>query len=302
LGRRGADPFLPHTLGHEGAGTVIAAGPAVSKVREGQRVVLSWIKGSGANVPGTRYESAGGWVNSGAVSTFMRHAVVSENRLTVIPPEMPLREAALLGCAIPTGAGIVWNTARLQSGQSIAVIGAGGIGLSAVLGAVIAGARLIIAVDVVASKLVTARELGAHHTIDASREDPVAVIQSLTEGKGVDVAVEAAGKRQTMEMAFEIVRTGGGQCVLAGNLALQEKISIDPFALIAGKRLMGTWGGEARPDEDIPRYVELYREGKLPLGRLISREYSLEQTNDAMEALRAGEVVRALIRTNASAA
>ena len=154
-GRRGPDRFLPHTLGHEGSGIVIQIGPGVNKVQPGDHVVLSWIKGTGADVPSSSYDSAEGTINSGAISTFMEHAVVSENRLTVISKSMPLREAALLGCAIPTGAGTVLNTAQLRAGQSIAIFGLGGIGLSAVLGARMANADPIIGIDVLDHKLDT---------------------------------------------------------------------------------------------------------------------------------------------------
>lgn len=135
-GRRGPDPFLPHTLGHEASGTVTAVGPGIMKVRPGDRVVLSWIKGSGADVPSTVYQGPEGVVHSGAISTFMRRTITCENRVTPLPDTMPLREGALLGCAIPTGAGIILNTAQVRPGHSVAVFGVGGIGLSAVMAAI----------------------------------------------------------------------------------------------------------------------------------------------------------------------
>ncbi len=294
-GAKGPDAYLPHTMGHEGSGHVVAVGTGVTKVKVGDPVVLSWVKGSGADVPSAVYQSAAGAVNSGAISTFLRQAVISENRLTVIPEDMPLREAALLGCAVATGGGIVWNTAGVRAGTSVAVIGAGGIGMSAVLAAAAQGASPVIVVDVVPEKLEVARRLGAHHVVNARTGDPLAAIRLLVKG-GVDVAIEAAGTRQTMELAFEAVRTGGGLCVLAGNLPQGERISIDPFALIAGKRIVGTWGGETRPDRDIPRYVQLYREGKLPLDLLISAEYPLAGINEAMAGMERGTAIRSLIR------
>jgi S-(hydroxymethyl)glutathione dehydrogenase/alcohol dehydrogenase len=295
-GKRGPDRFLPHTLGHEGSGIVRASGPGVVKVKPGDRVVLTWIKGDGQDVPATRYGSAGGAVNSGALSTFMTTTVTCENRLVVMPAAMPLREAALLGCAIPTGAGVVLNTADLQPGQSIAVFGAGGIGLSAVLGARLRQAGIIVAIDVVADKLIAARRLGATHAIDARSLDPVAALLALTTGRGVDVAVEAAGRRETMEAAFRSVRAGGGLCVLAGNLPHGSLMALDPMDLIRGKRIVGTWGGETQPDRDLPRYAQSFLAGALPLGELISHEYRLDEVNDALSALEAGQVARALVR------
>lgn len=299
-GKRGPDRFLPHTLGHEGSGTVLDTGPGVSKIRTGDRVVLSWIKGSGAETPATVYESREGPVNSGAISTFMRRAVISENRLTPIPAEMPLREAALLGCAVPTGAGIVLNAAQVRPGASIAIFGVGGIGLSAVMAASLMNANPIIAVDVHDSKLDQARRLGATHTVNAARQDPLAAIMDWTERIGLDFAVEAAGRRETMELAFGAVRPSGGLCVLAGNLPHGQQISINPFDLIRGKRIIGTWGGETKPDYDIALYVKLYLAGKLNLQLLISHDFSLENINEAIDQLERGNVNRALIDMQAS--
>ena len=294
-GKRGPDRFLPHTLGHEGSGTVLKVGAGVTKVKPSDRVVLSWIKGSGADVPSTIYQSSEVPVNSGAISTFMCQTVTCENRVTPIPDAMPLRKAALLGCAIPTGAGIVLNTARVRPGSSVAVFGVGGIGLSAVLGADLMNATTIIAVDVFDHKLEQARRVGATHTINAHQQDPLATILEITSGRGVDYAIEAAGRRETMETAFRAVRDKGGLCVLAGNLPHGERISLDPFDLIRGKGIVGTWGGETQPDRDIPMYVDLYLFGKLKLDGLITHTYGLDDINQALDNLEQGKVGRALI-------
>lgn len=294
-GMRGTDRFLPHTLGHEGSGKVIEVGAGVTKVKPGDCVVLSWIKGKGIDVPSTVYQSAEGKINSGAISTFMRQTVTCENRVTPIPDAMPLREAALLGCAIPTGAGIILNIARVQPGSSVAVFGVGGIGLSAVLAAGIMNATIIIAVDIFDHKLKQARQIGATHLINARWKDPLNTILNITGGRGVDYAIEAAGKRETMEMAFKAVQDNGGLCVLAGNLPHGECISLDPFDLIKGKRIIGTWGGESQPDRDIPLYVDLYLAGKLKLDLLITHEYRLEDINQAFDDLEQGKIGRALI-------
>lgn len=297
-GRRGPDRFLPHALGHEGSGIVLAAGPGVTKAKQGDRVVLSWIKGSGHEVPSNVYDSPEGPINAGAISTFMNETIVSENRVTVIPENMPLREAALLGCAIPTGAGAVMNTARLPAGSSIAVFGLGGIGMSAVLAAAMQGATPIIGIDISRPKLDQARHIGATHLIDASAEAPLDTIMNITGGRGVDVAIEAAGVPETMETAFRSIRDAGGLCIIAGNLASGQRISIDPFDLIRGRRIVGTWGGETKPDGDIPHYANLYLSGRFKLESLITHEYPLENINQAFEDLEKGNVGRALIRFN----
>jgi|SRR5579883_21407 len=295
-GRRGPDRFLPHTLGHEGSGTVLAVGSNVTKVKPGDRIVLTWIRGEGAEVPSTTYSSQLGTVNSGAISTFMRHTITCENRVVPVPSEMPLREAALLGCALPTGAGVVMNTAAPQPGNSLVVFGAGGIGLSAVLAAHLLEASPLIVVDVVEQKLECARRLGATHTVNACHCDPVSAILEFTAGRGADYAVEAAGRRESMEAAFRCVRDRGGLCILAGNLPQGEQISLNPFDLIRGKRIVGSWGGDTVPDRDVPRYARLFQEGKLPLADLISRDYPLEGVNEALADLEGGRVARALIK------
>ena len=294
-GKRGPDPFLPHTLGHEGSGRVVEVGSGVAKVKPGDTVVLSWIKGSGADVSSTIYTGPEGPVNSGAISTLVRRTIASENRVTPISNKVPLREAALLGCAVPTGAGAVMSTAKIHSGSSIAIFGVGGIGLSAVMMANLMNATTIIAVDVLEYKLELARKLGATHLINASQQEPSAVIPEITKGQGVDYSVEASGRQKAMEMAFKVVRDNGGLCVLVGNLSYGERISLDPFDLIRGKRIVGTWGGEIQPDRDIPIYVDLYVSGKLDLSALITHEYRLEEINQAFDDLQQGKVGRALV-------
>lgn len=294
-GRRGPDRFLPHTLGHEGSGTVLAVGRDVTKVRPGDRVVLTWIKGRGADVPSTVYHDGATAVNSGALSTFMRHTITCESRLVPIAADIPLREAALLGCAVPTGAGMVLKAARIDAGSSLAVFGVGGIGLSALMAAKMLGATPLIAVDVVAAKLAEATRLGATQTVNSRDRDPLAAILERTGGKGVDVAIESAGRPQTMEAAFRSVRNQGGLCILAGNLPHGQQIAIDPFDLIRGKRIMGTWGGDTQPDDDIPQLARWFTEGRLPLAELITREYPLCEINTALLDLEEGRVSRALV-------
>ncbi|MEM2991578.1 MAG: alcohol dehydrogenase catalytic domain-containing protein, partial [Halobacteria archaeon] len=185
-GKRGKDAFLPHTLGHEGSGGVLEIGPGVNKVKPGDKVVSSWLKGNGSDVSSVSYQSGDGIINSGAISTFIRHTVTCENRVTPIPQEMPLREAALLGCAVPTGCGIIFNTAKMQAGDSVAVFGIGGVGLSSILAANLVKANPIIAIDIFDHKLEWARQGGATHLINAQKQDPLTEILNITEGKGVN--------------------------------------------------------------------------------------------------------------------
>jgi S-(hydroxymethyl)glutathione dehydrogenase / alcohol dehydrogenase len=293
-GLRGADPFVPHCLGHEAGGTVLEIGTGVTKVAPGRKVILSWIKGSGHDVPGTVYDWNGRKVNAGGVTTFARHAVVAENRLTPIDDTFPLEDAALLGCAVPTGLGAVFNTAAPRPGQSLAVFGCGGVGLCAVAAGRIGGQTPIIAVDVDAGRLEAARQMGASYRIDATTGDPVAEILKLVPG-GVDFAVEASGRPEVMNQALSAVRNQGGAAVLVGNAPFGRKLEIDPKQFNLGKRLLGTWGGDNLPDRDFPRYQRLVRDGLLSLRPLTDRTYSLAAINQAVDDLESRRATRPLV-------
>ncbi|HZT80992.1 MAG TPA: zinc-binding dehydrogenase [Gemmataceae bacterium] len=298
-GHRGKDPYLPHCLGHEGSGVVREVGPGVAKVKPDDPVILSWIKGGGANVPGTTYRWGGRTVNAGAITTFSRFAVISENRLTVLPAGLPMEDAALLGCAVPTGVGAVCNTAKAGPGQSVAVFGAGGVGLSAVAGAAVAGCTPIIAVDLVASRLDLARGMGATHAVNPSDGDAVEAIGRLCPG-GVDIAIEATGRPAVMRQALAAVRPQGGVAVVVGNARDGEALEIDPKQLNQGKQLRGTWGGDNQPDTDFPRYGRLLASGRLNVGPIRSAPFRLEQINEALEALEGGAVGRPLVGMRAA--
>jgi S-(hydroxymethyl)glutathione dehydrogenase / alcohol dehydrogenase len=294
-GLKGEDKFLPHTLGHEGSGRVEAVGEGVVKVKPGDLVVLSWLKGEGADVPKTHYFSNKRVVNSGPISTFLSYAIISENRVILLPPNMPLREAALLGCAIPTGAGVVKNEMGVKEGESFAIFGVGGVGLSALLAAKYAKASPIIAVDVVQAKLQKACDFGATHAVNARERDPLQAIREMTQGKGVDYAFESAGQREAMEQAFSSLKAPGGLCIVAGNLPKGEQIAIDPFDLIRGKRIVGTWGGKSQIDKDVTHYANLYLTGALKLSGLITHVVPLREINGLIKELEAGRVGRGLI-------
>ena len=296
-GRRGADAYLPHLLGHEGTGKVIEVGEGVNKVKPGELVVLGWIKGSGLDGGGVRYRCScmPQDINAGGVTTFNEYALVSENRVVPLPHGVPLDVAVLFGCALPTGAGIVTNDLKPTSGSTIAIFGLGGIGMSALMATMLFKCSKVIAVDVTAEKLELARSFGATHTLNAATADVVAEIHALTFGAGVDYAVEASGQSNVIEQAFESVRRGGGLCVFASHPENGNRISIDPYELICGKQIRGSWGGSSSPDQDIPMFAKLYREGKLPLDKLITKRYPLDAINDALNDLEHHRVGRPLI-------
>ncbi len=301
-GHRGPDVYLPHLLGHEGSGEVIGVGDGVSKVIPGDFVVLGWIKGTGLDGGGVQYHCNGlpQNINGGGVTTFNEYALVSENRIVPLPVGVPLDIAVLFGCAVPTGAGIITNDLRPAAGSNIAIFGLGGIGMSALMATMLFQCEQVIAIDVSADKLALARSFGATHTIDASTIDPVSEIRSLTGSLGVDYAVEASGQVKVIEQAFASIRRGSGECVFASHPQQGATISIDPYELICGKQIRGSWGGSSNPDRDIPVFARLYLEGKLPLEKLITKRYPLESINEALDDLDHHRVGRPLIEIDTS--
>jgi S-(hydroxymethyl)glutathione dehydrogenase / alcohol dehydrogenase len=285
---------LPCGLGHEASGLVRDIGPNVTKCRPGDHVVLSWIKGRGADAPPAEYRWGERTVYGGSVMTFARHAVISENCLTVVPQDFDLRDAAQLGCAVLTGVGAVFHAADVRPGQSVAVFGAGGIGLCAIAGAMVAGASPIMAVDLSEERLLVAKEMGASHTVCASQQNPLAEIMSLCPG-GVDVAIEASGRPDVIAAALQAVRPRGGQVVVVSNFHAGASVVLDPRELNEGKRLIGTWGGDSVPDSDVPRYCQLIRAGRLDLRPLRAKPFGLHQINDALQALEQARVARPLV-------
>jgi S-(hydroxymethyl)glutathione dehydrogenase/alcohol dehydrogenase len=258
-------------------------------------VILGWIKGRGMDAGGTSYSRDGRVINSGGVTTFNEFSIVAENRCVLLPPGVPSDIAVLFGCAIPTGAGMVINSVKPEPGSTLAFFGIGGVGLSALMAAGLFDCRAVIAVDLERSKLDLAADFGATHTIDSSKCDPVQEIMKITDGRGVDFAVEAAGVVDTIQQAFESIRFNGGLCIFATHPKHGDKISIDPFDLIRGKRIIGSWGGESNPDEDVPKIAGLYTSGKLPLEKFLEQRYSLDEINQALDDLENRKTVRALI-------
>jgi len=220
--------------------------------------------------------------------------LVHENAVVKIRDDMPLDRAALIGCGVTTGVGAALRTARVEPGSTVAVIGCGGVGMGAINGAAIAGAARVIAVDRLASKLELARSFGATDVVDASQGDPVEQVMALTDKKGVHYAFEAIGLKQTAEQAWAMLRTGGTATVI-GMIAPGVKVEIHGIDLLREKKLQGSMMGSNRFRIDMPRFVDFYLSGKLELDALISSRIKLDEINDAMEALKTGEVARQVI-------
>lgn len=295
-GVKGPDRFLPHLLGHEGCGEVLECGEGVRHVKPGDRVVLHWRKGAGLESIAPVYESSIGRVNAGWVTTFNEYAIVSENRLTVIPADFDPEAAALFGCAVTTAFGVINNNAQVAIGQSLAVFGAGGIGLNIIQGAAIAGANPIIAIDLFDNRLELARSLGATHSINSRTADSADEIKEIVGAAGVDVAVDNTGNVEVIALASRL--TGPrGRTVLVGVPPKGSTASISTLPLHFEKRLMGSHGGECRPEIDIPRYVRLVQDGRLSLASIVGRRYSLNEVNAAIGDMKSGRLAgRAIIQ------
>ncbi len=290
-GTKGPDRFLPHLLGHEATATVLEVGEGVAAVSPGDTVVCHWRKGRGNQAPTPVYGSETfGQVNAGWVTTFGELSIVSENRVTPIPADFDPEVGALFGCAVTTAIGVLNNDARLGIGESIAVFGAGGVGLNLVQFAALLAAHPIVAIDLHDHKLELARRLGATHTINARESDVAEEIRGIVGAAGVDVAIENTGVAEVIETAYEATSAQGRVVLVGVPSKSARKPSFYTLPLHFDKVLTGSEGGGSRPDVDIPRLVRLCEAGKLGFDGLVARRYRLEEINDAIADLRAGRI------------
>ena len=291
---KGPDKFLPHLLGHEGGAEVLEVGAGVTQVKPGDHVVLHWRKGAGIHSIPAKYQWRGKTVNAGWVTTFQRHAVVSENRVTVVPKDLSDEVAALMGCAVTTALGVINNVAAVKVGQSVAVLGCGGVGLNIVQGAALVAAHPIIGIDIVDAKLEMARKFGATHVVNSKRQSFVDEVRKIVGAGGVDVFVETTGNVKLIEEAYRL--TGSqGKTILVGVPRAGEDITIHSLPLHFGKVLTGVEGGETYPTTDIPRYARLYQAGKLKLDDLVTHRFPLAEVNRALDVVRSGESGRVML-------
>jgi S-(hydroxymethyl)glutathione dehydrogenase/alcohol dehydrogenase len=293
-GVKGPDKFLPHLLGHEGFGVVEAAGPGVTLVKAGEHVVLHWRKGAGIEAPVPRYLWGQRALNAGSVTTFNERAIISENRMTVVAADTPPALAALLGCALTTGFGVVSRDAALRFGESIVVFGAGSVGQSVVLGARLASAWPIVVVDTVARKLELARAFGASHVVDASQQDVPAELRAILGTGGADVVVESTGRVLVIELAYEAT-SRSGRTVLVGVPPVGEKARLHTLRLHFEQTLVGSHGGGTEPARDIPRYLAMSKRGAFDALPMVDRVCSLVDVNAGIAELRAGRATKVMI-------
>jgi len=288
-GVKGPDRHLPHLLGHEGSGWVAEVGPGVKLVRPGDHVVLHWMKGRGIEADPPRYTWRESPLNAGWITTFNELAVVSENRLTPVPAGLDGRVAALLGCAVTTGLGVITNNAKVRMGESVVVLGAGGVGLTMVQGAALSSAHPIVAVDLHENRLELARAMGATHALRAGAPELRAQISSILGERGADVVIDNTGRPEMIEFAYDLAHARG-RVVLVGVPRVGSAARLHTLPLHFGKVLTGSHGGETDPTEDIPRYRRLLDAGRLSLAPLLTDEFPLEAVNEALARVRSGEV------------
>ena len=315
---------MPMVLGHEASGIVREVGPddsTAEKLVPGDHVVFSWVPvcgacqyciagrdalcepGGDANVAGTLLNGARRFTESRSqqachhhlgVSAFSQFTVAARESLVKVDPQLPLGVAALFGCAVVTGVGAVLNTAHVETGSSVAVFGMGGVGLSAVIGARAAGADRIIAVDRVEEKLNLAREFGATHIVNAANHDPVAAIKDLADG-GVDYAFESVGNEKVLIQAYESTRRGG-TTITIGLPAPDKIFSIPALGIVAEERtIKGSYMGSCVPRRDIPRFIEMYQAGTLPVDKLHTHTLKLDEINEGFDRLAQVTAVRQII-------
>ena len=310
---------MPMVIGHECAGIVEKTGPGVDDFKKGDHVILVFMPSCGhcvpcsegrpalcdpglaANIAGTlisgarRLKRSGTYINHQVgVSAFADHAVVSRNSLVKVDAALPLDIGALFGCAVLTGMGAIVNAAKVTAGSTVGVVGLGGVGLSAVLGALAAGASRIVAVDLLDHKLALARQLGASDAFNASKPNCIEEIRAAT-GGGLEYVVETAGAADAMNTAYRITRRGG-TTVTIGLPPPDAALSVPLVNMVAEERTVkGSYLGSSSPLRDLPRYISLYRQGRLPVDRLMTDHIKLEDINAGFERLRRGEAIRQVI-------
>ncbi len=306
---------LPAVLGHESAGVVEKVGEQVTYVEPGDHVItclsvycgncedcltghLSLCQHKQETARGEdetpRLSQGGAPVGQFIhLSSFAEQMLIHEHALVKIRKDMPLDRAALIGCGVTTGLGAVFHTAGVEPGTNVCVVGCGGIGLSAIQGAAISGAAKVIAVDIVESKLEMARQLGATHVINAAKENTVEAVKELT-GGGVHYSFEAIGNKNAAEQCFHMLRVGGTATII-GMIPVGQSVEIPGHAFLQEKKLQGSMMGSNRFRVDMPRFIDLYLDGRLKLDEMVSARISLDEINDGFEAMKKGEVARSVI-------
>lgn len=295
-GYKGNAKFLPHLMGHEGAGIVEEIGPGVTYVKPGDKVVMHWRKGKGLESDFPKYVFNGREISSGKVTTFGEYSIVSENRLTPVPHDTPNELCALLGCSLSTALGAVNAEARVQPGESVLIVGAGGLGANLIKAAKLAGAAPIISMDIHEHKRNWIKDIGADHYINAVTEDVAAALAAVGV-KDVDVVIDTSGSKRGIESTLPLL-SGKGRFIMLGQPKPGETIEIHNavhFFGGEGKSFKATQGGRFEPHDEIPRYLKLHDSGALRVHDLVTHRGTLDSINEMIELLRKGQAARIMI-------
>ncbi|MDO8591213.1 MAG: zinc-binding dehydrogenase [bacterium] len=296
-GNKGNAKFLPHLLGHEGCGIVEDVGVGVSRVKKGDKVVMHWRKGEGIESDFPTYTFKGKPMRSGKVTTLSEYSVVSENRVTPVPEDTPNELCALLGCGLSTALGTINDEANVKFGESVMIIGAGGLGLNLVRAATLASAYPIISVDIYDHKKDLALSLGAHLFVNSKTQNIADELHKKFGIKEVDVIVETSGSKQALEDSIPLL-SGIGRYIMVGQPKPGESIELKNANHLfggEGKMIKATQGGRFSPSRDIPRYVKLHRAGILKIENIITHRLKLDKVNEAIDLVRKGQASRILI-------
>jgi len=315
----GFPPPLPVVLGHEGVGVVEEVGIGVTGLKQGDKVLFNALVycGECPNCAKGYYGACikngflmfGGTMRDGTTrlkkgneaihsyfcqSSFAEYSITHQDFLIKVPQDLDANKLTALCCGAASGIGAVFNRAKIWPAAEVAVLGCGVVGMGAIMAAKLSGATKIIAIDILENKLNLAKQFGATHTIDASKDNVVDSVRQISDG-GVDFAIEAIGKGETISQSLDALKPGGTS-VVVGAVPFGEKVSIDPVQLVGEKAIMGSIIGTLKPHYDIPKYIELYREGKLPVDKLIQAEYTLDKINEAITAAQKGKFLKAIIK------
>jgi len=296
-GNKGNEKFVPHLLGHEGCGIVEETGLGVTKVKKGDKVVMHWRKSDGIESDFPQYVFNGKKMQSGKVTTFSEYSIVSENRITPVPHDTPNDLCALLGCSLSTALGTVNIEANVHAGESVMIVGAGGLGVNLIKAAKIVGAHPIISIDIHEHKRTSTKTLGADLYINAATENISETLQKTLGLKEIDVIIETSGAKESIETTIPLL-SGTGRYIFVGQPKPGESIELKNALHLfggEGKTLKATQGGKFSPGKEIPRYVKLHRANVLNIDDIITHRVRLDGINDAIELVRKGMAGRILI-------
>lgn len=294
-GKRGKDKWLPHLFGHEASGIVISKHSSVKDLDIGSKVVLSWIKKGSKKNRNIEYIYKSKVINAGPITTFSNYSIISSDRVYKIPNNFLLSKAVLLGCALPTGFGMVMNQLKPLHGDTIFVFGLGGIGISVIATLIAYNYKNIVGVDIDKSKINLAKKIGLKKTILFNKKNIKKIISSEYNG-GISSVIECTGKTEVIEFAFSLLNSKSGKLIFASHPPNGQKIKIDPHELISGKKIEGSWGGKTNLNKQLSKIIEVFNESKINLKFLTNKTYSLNQIDKAFKDMEENKVLRPIIK------